>query len=192
MMTPKLKRKIQTIPITSYPPGAKVIVNGFWKGNSPLNLDLSKKDTNIIRIEKQGYHPFIINIAPKLSDDRMLLSILGNTIFGFLGMSLGAISGFSYAGLFSDYDLFWDPVPASVYIGMIAGGLLGFGFPFHKDYKSGAIHDLYPKQLNITLTKIGAKPQPNIIFITSEQFQNIKWIRIKCADYEKKEIINID
>jgi hypothetical protein len=44
----------------------------------------------------------------------------------------------------------------------------------------------------VTLEKIEGKPQPNFILIDEEQFQNIKWIRIKCADSDGEEIVNID
>ena len=39
---------------------------------------------------------------------------------------------------------------------------------------------------------IQRKSQPNFILIDAEQFQNIKWVRIKCADFDKEELVNID
>jgi hypothetical protein len=60
------------------------------------------------------------------------------------------------------------------------------------DGKSGAKYALSPEELNVTLTKSGEKPQPNIILIDAEKFQDIKWIRIKCADYEREDIINFE
>ena len=64
--------------------------------------------------------------------------------------------------------------------------------PGSVDSKSGANYSLSPKELNVTLTKIGEKPQSNIILIDAEKFQDIKWIRIKCADYEREDIINFE
>ncbi len=41
--------------------------------------------------------------------------------------------------------------------------------------------------------ELEGKPHPDFILIDVEKFQNIKWIRIKCADSAgKEEIVNID
>ena len=63
--------------------------------------------------------------------------------------------------------------------------------PFAVDSRSGAIWNLSPKELNVTLSKIEEKPQPNLILIDEEHFQNIKWIRIKCADSDGEDEISI-
>jgi len=41
--------------------------------------------------------------------------------------------------------------------------------------------------------ELEGKPHPDFILIDVEQFQNIKWIRIKCADSEgEDDIINVN
>ena len=51
----------QKIPVTSNPSGAKVIVEEEEMGYTPLNLTLKRKKGHIIRIERQGYNPVVIN-----------------------------------------------------------------------------------------------------------------------------------
>jgi len=45
------RRRSQRIPVTSFPTGAKVIVNGVERGATPLELNLSKSEKGrVIRI----------------------------------------------------------------------------------------------------------------------------------------------
>jgi hypothetical protein len=179
------------IPVTSNPSGAKIIVDGKEIGNAPLNLKLKKKKKlYTIRIEKQGYNPFEIRIKRKTSGS-LAVSILGNA---YLGGSAGALIGYGMA-----YVLFKEKKFGSVgegfgtILGVISLGiLLGWISAIYVDSKLGGIYTLSPKELNITLTKIEGKPQPNLILIDAENFQNIKWIRIRCADSGGEEIVNID
>jgi hypothetical protein len=74
-------------------------------------------------------------------------------------------------------------------IGLIAG-LIG---SLVIDINSGAYYNLSPQELNVILTKIEGQPQPTFIFITAENFLDIKWIRIKCDDSDREdEIVNLD
>jgi len=68
---------------------------------------------------------------------------------------------------------------------MFLGFLIGWAGASIIDLKSGKMFLLSPRVLDITLTKIEGNPQPLVILTDSEQFQNIKWIRIKCADSNK-------
>jgi len=169
----------QKIPVTSNPIGAKIIVDGEEMGNAPLNLKLKRKKTHIIRIEKQGYNSLEIGITKKTS--ALVWSILTNALWGYLISGVGPILGIVVRSDGPASPLYFF-VPAIV--GWIGAVLL--------DTQSGATRTLSPKNLNVTLTKMGEKPQPNIILIDAEQFQNIKWIRIKCVDDDKEDIVNID
>jgi hypothetical protein len=176
----------QEIPVTSNPSGAKIIVNGKEMGYAPLLLKLKrKKKSYVIRIEKQDYNLLEIKIIRKRS---ALLSELGNVPWGIIG---------GYVGYRKAHVLSEDAVNLGdylmTYFGLVAAGvILGGAGAAAVDGISGASYKLSPKELNVTLKKIEGNPQPNFILIDAEQFQNIKWIRIKCADSDGEEIVNLD
>jgi len=169
----------QKIPVTSNPIGAKIIVDGIEIGNTPIELKLKKNKGHLIRIEKEGYNAFEVIITRKSSS---LLSIFGNLYLGsFIGTGLGALLAIPIFE--TEYD---------IWIGSIIGGLVGLVGSIAVDFISGANYNLTPDNLIVTLTKIEGNTQPNFILMDAEHFQNIKWIRIKCVDNEKEEIINLD
>ena len=176
-----IKGTSQKIPVTSSPSGAKIIVDGEEIGYAPLELKLKKTRRHIIRIERQGYNPLEIRITRKTSARS---SVYGNVFYG----ALGFLGGFLLAVVISDAAL-----PATLTSSLIIGGtILGWGGAITIDFLSGANYTLSPAQLNVTLSKIEGKPQPKIILLDAEQFQNIKWIRIKCLDSDGEEIVNLD
>jgi len=167
----------QKMPVTISPAGAKIIVDGEEMGFAPMILKLKrKKKINIIRVEKLGYNPLEIKITRKTSK----VPILGNLLLG------GSIVSVCTIGFFrSDYS---NAVPSTLgIVGLIGGGILLLTAPFIADIISGANHVLYLKELNVTLEKIKGKPQPKIILLDAEQFQNIKMIRIRCAPSDGEE-----
>jgi len=172
----------QEIPVTSNPSGAKIIVDGKEIGYAPLNLKLKKKRNHIIRIEKEGYNPLEIRIISKLLPK-------GNTSIGniLLGGTAGWVLGLFLARLLEGVRTLWISESTTT-----IGSVLGILVAYRIDSKSGANYTLSPKDLNVTLKKIEGKPQPNLILINAEHFQNIKWIRIKCADSDGEKIVNID
>ena len=172
----------QEIPVTSNPQGAKIIVDGEEIGYAPLILKLKrKKKSHIIRVEKQGYNPLEIRITRKTS----VGPIIGDLL---LGGSMVFVYGLGYFRSDLSNDL-----PSTLgWVCLIGGGVLLLTAPFIVDIISGADHVLSPKEINVTLEKIEGKPQPNFILIDTEQLKNIKWIRIKCADNDKEDIVNID
>ena len=176
-----IRGKSQKIPVTSNPIGAKIIVNGIEIGNTPIELKLKRKKSHLIRIEKQGYNPFEIRITRKSS---LVLSILGNLFFGVASGFLVHYVVWQFKGK-PDEEMV-------LYPDLVLGFFLGWtGFAL-ADSNLGGSYTLSPKVLNVTLTKIEEKAQPNFILIDTEQFQNIKWIRIKCADSDiKDEVINL-
>ena len=159
------------IPVTSIPSGAKIIVDGKEMGYAPLNLKLKRKSSHIIRIERQGYHTQEIQVARKCS---LLMTLLGNY---FLGATVGAL----VTNLFISETEGDTP--------FLIGGLLGFGVHIITDFSTGATYDLLPKALVITLLQKEEKAKSNIILIDAEQFQKIKWIRIKCDNSEKEDVV---
>jgi len=172
----------QEIPVTSNPSGAKIIVDGKEIGYAPLNLKLKKKRNHIIRIEKEGYNPLEIRIIPKLLPKRN--TSIGNIL---LGGTAGWVLGLFLGRLLEGVRTLWISESTTT-----IGSILGILVAYRIDSKSGANYTLSPKDLNVTLKKIEGKPQPNLILINAEHFQNIKWIRIKCADSDGEKIVNID
>ncbi|MQY57129.1 PEGA domain-containing protein, partial [bacterium] len=150
----------QKIPITSEPSGTMIMVDGNEIGHVPLVLKLRKNKSHIIRIEKQGYNPYEIKIMKKSSIS--MLAILGNYLLA------GTVGYISMVSPTENRDNSWWPI-----IGLTLGLTL-------VDFLSGANFTLSPTELHVTLTKLEGKSQPNFILIDAEQFQNIKWIRIKC------------
>jgi hypothetical protein len=155
----------QKIPVTSHPPGAKIILDGEDVGYTPLSLRLVRKKSHIILIEKSGYNPFSIIINQKKKPGYLVLSILGNCFFGWaiytlFGEATDQGTGYYEQGVFS---WFYAPVLISIIT----------------DNTSGALSTLSPEQIEVKLSKIDDKSKPNFILIDERQLQNIKWIRIR-------------
>jgi len=170
----------QEIPITSNPQGAKIIVDGEEMGYAPLNLKLKRKKNHIMRIEKEGFNPLEIRISRGTATSYADTSFVMNAFWGFVGSIGGAIA--LSGGRFSKMG-------DSALLGLVIGWVGSTGI----DYLSGADYTLSPKNLNVTLTKMEGKSQPNLILLDAEQFQNIKWIRIKCTNSDgEDEIVNFE
>ena len=181
----------QSVPITSDPTGATIIVDGKERGQTPLSLRLKRKANHILRIEKQGYNPLEIRVASNTSAG---LSILGNMVWGLLAAFPGAVllttGGLAY--MFSGDEEAEDTARIGAVLSL-TGLLIGWGGAVALDYSSGANYRLGPSELNATLTKNEGEPQQEILHISSDEFQAVKWIRIKCDDSEgEDEIVNLD
>jgi len=177
----------QKIPVTSNPPGATIIVNGFVAGHAPMILKLErKKKIHVIRIESPGYNPLEIRMVRKSSP---ALSVLGNMVFGGLGLCGGFITGLALLILIPhDFESGGpDKGKTLVYSCAIGYAILAWLGAIYKDYKSGANYSLSPAQLNVTLEKQEGEPQPDLILLDARQFGNIKWIRIRCAYSDGKD-----
>jgi hypothetical protein len=182
----------QKIPITSNPQGAKIIVDGEEMGYAPLNLKLKRKKNHIMRIEKEGFNPLEIRISRGTS---IGLTTLGNILWGFIGATLAggkrALDLVIIGGFLSKEKA--EEESRKVGTAYLLGFLIGCGGTMLVDHLSGANFRLSPKNLNVTLTKMEGKSQPDLILLDAEQFQNIKWIRIKCANSNREdEIVNFE
>ncbi|MGB2763827.1 MAG: PEGA domain-containing protein [Candidatus Aminicenantaceae bacterium] len=181
----------QTVPITSNPSGAKIIVNGKERGYAPLNLKLKKYMSNIIRIEKPGYNPLEIRISRKSS--LLFKSISGNILWGPIGsiVAHSLVIGWLNLGLDSPGNITSEGEWRTRIL--VLGFVVGWASAVGIDIATGATYSLSPKELNLRLIKIEGKTKPDFILINAEQFKNIKWIRIKCADSDREdEIVNLD
>lgn len=82
----------QDIAISSNPSSATVVVNNQDVGQTPVTVNLSRKESHDVRIELEGYLPFETTIIRKVDG-----WIAGNIIFGgLIGLAVDAITGGMY------------------------------------------------------------------------------------------------
>jgi len=58
-----VKGSTQSIPISSDPPGADIIVDGSLMAQTPTNLKLKRKHDHLVTIQKTGYHSKAIPVV---------------------------------------------------------------------------------------------------------------------------------
>jgi hypothetical protein len=165
------RRSRQSIPVMSTPVGATVIVDGVLQGETPRVLYLARKQKGqVIRIESPGYNPIEIRLKRRLSGGPILSNLL-----------LGTVSGLGLTVIYwqlrlghapeeqihhEDWVIWWISAAAirAVFIGID---------------KNGDGYSLSPKDLTVTLTKADGTPRVDTMFVDAEDFQNVKWIRVR-------------
>ncbi len=60
--------KLQEVAILSFPAEASVYINGSATGITPLTVDLPRKVSHEIRLEKEGYNPAVKYFTPVPND----------------------------------------------------------------------------------------------------------------------------
>jgi hypothetical protein len=66
-----------SIPLTSVPPGATVLLNGYIKGVTPVNVVVNHDERCSLEIHKDGYQTIYIN------KDKVVAGwVFGNIVFG--------------------------------------------------------------------------------------------------------------
>lgn len=82
----------QSVGIASNPSQASVWVDRVYAGNTPLIVEMTRKDNHVVRIELEGYQPYEAVFSRHLSG-----WVFGNIIFGgVIGVAVDAISGGIY------------------------------------------------------------------------------------------------
>lgn len=82
----------QSIGIASNPTNASVWLDRAFMGNTPIIIDMSRKDNHIVRIELEGYLPYEATFSKKLN-----MWVFGNIIFGgVIGLAVDAVTGAIY------------------------------------------------------------------------------------------------
>ena len=82
----------QTVGISSNPSDANVWVDRNYMGNTPVIVEMSRKDNHIVRIELNGFQPYEITLTRGVSG-----WVFGNIVFGgFIGVAIDAVSGALY------------------------------------------------------------------------------------------------
>jgi hypothetical protein len=167
------RSRSQKVPVTSNPVGATVIVNGAQKWVTPLELRLPRnKKGQVIRIESEGYNPVEIRLQRKMPGG----TYISNFLFGFV---TGAVVTFAWAEARREAigEEGIDEVPGLIPFWILSS--LAFGTIFTVFDGSGSGYSLNPGDLAVTLTKADGMPRVDTIFIDAEDFQNIKWIRVR-------------
>ena len=82
----------QSFGISSTPDGASVTINNLERGQTPLVVDLKRKDNHLIQIKMPGYVPYSTTLTRRTSG-----WVWGNLAFGgLIGLAIDAISGGMY------------------------------------------------------------------------------------------------
>jgi len=82
----------QTVGIASNPTNACVWMDGRFVGNSPMIIEMSRKDNHFVHIELEGYQPYEATFTRGVSG-----WVFGNIAFGgLIGLAVDAISGGIY------------------------------------------------------------------------------------------------
>jgi hypothetical protein len=162
----------QRVPVTSTPPGARVIVDSRYVGTTPISLRLGKKGDHVIKIEREGFAPVVISVRSNASGAFLLDGLLCFPI----GPLLGVLLGLEIAPR-KNID---EPKAGWV----VAFGMLGVGLgiaAFAADAQSGANRVLSPAEVAVEMKKRGETFGPQIIALSREQWGRVNWIRVSCA-----------
>lgn len=87
-----IKGTTQTIPVSSDPAGADVIVNNVLTGTTPTEIELKRKRDHLITIEKDGYAAASVPVLKSVGG-----AVWGNILAGgLIGWGVDATSGAQY------------------------------------------------------------------------------------------------
>jgi predicted small secreted protein len=82
----------QEVSVSSSPTSARILIDGQPMGQTPVTLDLKRKDKHTVRLELDGYQPYEMAMRRSVS-----YWVAGNIIFGgLIGLAVDAISGGMY------------------------------------------------------------------------------------------------
>ncbi len=82
----------QEVGISSNPSNASITINGQNMGNTPMIVDLKRKNSYMVRFELTGYETFETNLTRKTSG-----WVWGNIVFGgIIGLVVDASAGGMY------------------------------------------------------------------------------------------------
>ena len=82
----------QAIGIASNPTNANVWIDQMYVGNTPMIVELTRRNNHVVSIELPGYLPYEAVFSRKLN-----YWVFGNIVFGgFIGVAIDAISGGIY------------------------------------------------------------------------------------------------
>lgn len=167
--------KSQWVPATSRPAGVRVLVDGAFVGETPVNLKLTRRDIHVVRFERDGYRPVEIRLAKKRPP-------LGETILtSIVWAPVGAVAlGFPifviwYSAAKPEGE--WSGMgeaAISAAIGAIVGWVAGTVI----DMRGPSNFDLSPKTLFVEMPKADSPAPAWVIEMDLAEFRQVRWIRI--------------
>ena len=87
-----VKGSHQTVPMASVPPGADVLVDGTLVGQTPLKVEMKRKNDHLVTIQKTGYKPESVAVVKDVGG-----AVWGNIIAGgLIGWGVDASTGAQY------------------------------------------------------------------------------------------------
>jgi hypothetical protein len=179
LVNPKVS---QDVPVTSTPVGARITVDGKDAGQAPLLLDLKRKRSHTIRVEKEGYNPAEVRISSKLSA-RFAIEVAFVPLWvGLCGVGITLIEA-----IFTGFSKSSEHYNRTGTTAMIISAPIGVAMVVG-DTLVGRNHKLTPRELKVTLTKTEGHepPRVSVINLDEKQFKEIRWIRIELAEAGKK------
>lgn len=165
-----VRQKTQRIPVTSAPIGARVSLNGRPQGITPVEIELRRGlKGQVIRIEYDGYDPVEIRPKRKLSPG----PAIGNIGLGLIPAVFPAMA-WKLAN-----ELSPNPVPTVLLIWGAGAAAVGGILTALDCGGPGKGYELRPTELTVTLTKTKGIPRVDTIFVDSDDFRDIIWIRVR-------------
>jgi hypothetical protein len=167
--------RTQHIPATSRPAGVKVLVDGTAVGETPINLELTRRDIHVVRFELAGYRPVEIRITKKRPP-------LGETILmSAFWAPVGSVAlGFPMFLVWSAVDKpegEWGGM-GQAFISAAAGFVVGWVAGTVIDSHRPSNFDLSPQTLFVQMEKAIGKAAPFIIEADSACLRRVRWIRV--------------
>ncbi|WP_412061404.1 PEGA domain-containing protein [Rubrivirga sp. IMCC45206] len=84
----------QDVLVDTDPSGARVTVNGYEAGETPVILDLKRDEHHHVELALEGYEPVVFRLERDLD---FVPAVVGNVFsFGLLGFAVDFVSGAAY------------------------------------------------------------------------------------------------
>lgn len=102
----------QQISVTSIPPGATLVVDGFQRLKTPAVVELSRKESHRLEFSLEGYHPEVVDIRQVSSN-----MVAGNIIAGgLIGYAVDHSTGAAFRLVPEIVQVNLRPIPAETQI----------------------------------------------------------------------------
>lgn len=166
-----LGKRTQSVIVTARPAGTRVLVDGEFKGLTPLALRVPRPTPHVIRFEMDGYRPVEVRLKKRKNWTAI---VLPNLIWSVLAYGPAAISGFDVdsqgqANLHKALMVvFFAATPAAMLI----------------DGSSAKSNMLEPRHFTVTLEKDEGAGPPAVLMIDPEDFEGVTWISVLAPDRE--------
>lgn len=142
-----ISNKEQSIYVHSSPQGASVIVDGLDFGTTPQVIELERKYSHVIQIEKEGYKTSSHFLKPELSSKIALNALTPIASGSLMGGIARAHFGKRRSGFLGGVNQ-----DAMVAMGVLIGGLVGI-IGAGVDLYAGSAKKLNVSEIHVELTQ---------------------------------------